>query len=185
MGIRRVVTADTGAGAGAVSDERVAPITVGLIPGGEFHAIWGSDTPPSLPSDGQAPEVKGWFPPPGGFRFGFVTLGPDSAELPAGYDLAAGITELDQNLPGMVEVLEPEHPGMHTTDTIDYVVILSGEVWLELDNGQQHLLRAGDTVVQNGTRHAWRNKNSQPCIMAVALIGATRSPGSARTTPRR
>ena len=50
----------------------------------------------------------------------------------------------------------------------------AGELWLELDNGQQHVVRAGDTLVQNGTRHAWRNKSEHPCVMAVALIGAAR-----------
>jgi mannose-6-phosphate isomerase-like protein (cupin superfamily) len=174
MDIRRVVTGTTPSGAAVVSDERVAPITVGLIPGGEFHAIWGSDTRPSLPTDGQKPDAKGWFPPAGGFRFGLVTLGPDSVELPSDFDLFAGIAELAQNLPGMAEVIEPDQPGMHTTDTVDYVVILSGEVWLELDNGRQHLVRAGDVIVQNGTRHAWRNKTNQPCTMAVALLGAPR-----------
>ena len=64
---------------------------------------------------------------------------------------------------------------MHTTDTIDFVVVLSGEVWLELDGGQQTLVGPGDAVVQNGTRHAWRNKTESPREMAVALIGATRS----------
>jgi mannose-6-phosphate isomerase-like protein (cupin superfamily) len=174
MDIRRVVTGNTPAGAAVVTDERIEPITVGLMPGAEFHAIWGSDTRPSLPADGGAPEVKTWFPPPDGFRFGVVTLGPDRAGLPADLDLAAALAELDQNLPGMAEVLEPDHPGMHTTDTVDYVVILSGELWLELDNGEQHVVRAGDTIVQNGTRHAWRNTSEHPCVMAVALIGAAR-----------
>jgi quercetin dioxygenase-like cupin family protein len=64
---------------------------------------------------------------------------------------------------------------MHTTDTVDYVVVLSGETWLELDNGERVLVRAGETVVQNGTRHAWHNAGEAPCVMAVALVGATRS----------
>ncbi len=174
MDIRRVVTGNTPDGAAVVSDERVAPITVGLIPGGEFHAIWASDAQPSLPTEGRQTDAKGWFPPPGGFRFGVVTLAPDSVELPQDFDLFGGIAELAQNLPGMAEVIEPDQPGMHTTDTVDYAVILSGEIWLELDNGQQHLVRARDVVVQNGTRHAWRNKSDQPCVMAVAMIGAPR-----------
>jgi hypothetical protein len=52
-------------------------------------------------------------------------------------------------------VLEPQNPGMHTTDTVDFDVIVSGEVFLELDDGSEVLLKAGDCVVQNGTRHAW------------------------------
>jgi quercetin dioxygenase-like cupin family protein len=77
-------------------------------------------------------------------------------------------------LPGMLDVLEPDDPGMHTTDTIDFEVILSGECVLELDDGEERVLRAGDTVIQNGTRHRWRNETSEPCVMAVFMVGARR-----------
>ena len=60
---------------------------------------------------------------------------------------------------------------MHTTATIDFEVILRGEVILELDDGAQRRLRAGDTVVQNGTRHRWRNPGSEPAVMAVFMVG--------------
>ena len=174
MDMRRIVTGDAPTGAAVVSDEPVAPITVGLMPGAEFHAIWGSDSSAALPADGSPLATKGWFPPPGGFRFGFFTLGPATAALPPDFDLAAAITEVSQKLPGMIEVLEPDNPGMHTTDTIDFIVVLSGETWLELDNHQRVLVRAGDSVVQNGTRHAWHNTSDQPCTMAIALVGAAR-----------
>jgi hypothetical protein len=175
MEVRRIVTGQTAGGAAVVSDERVAPITVGLMPGAEFHPLWGSDTAVSLPSDGRPPEAEGWFPPSGGFRFGMFTLGPDSVGLPTDFDLNAGIAEVGQKLPGMIEVLEPDNPGMHTTDTVDFVVVVSGEVWLELDQGQQTRVKAGDIVVQNGTRHAWHNKSNQPCAMAICLLGASRA----------
>ena len=68
--------------------------------------------------------------------------------------------------------MEPDAPGMHTTDTIDFEVVLDGEVWLELDDGVEVHLRAGDTVVQNGTRHAWRNHGDTTARLAVFLIGA-------------
>jgi len=174
MEVRRIVTGQSPDGSIVASDAWVPPITVGLMPGAEFHALWGSDTPASLPVDGRVPENKTWFPPAGGFRCGFVTLGPDSESLPEDFDLASAIAEVSQKLPGMVEVLEPDRPGMHTTDTVDFVAIMSGEVYLELDNGEQTLVRSGDVVVQNGTRHAWRNKSDRPCVMAVALFGATR-----------
>jgi uncharacterized cupin superfamily protein len=54
----------------------------------------------------------------------------------------------------MAEVLEPENPGMHTTGTVDFDVVVSGEVHLALDDGSEVLLTAGDCLVQNGTRHA-------------------------------
>ena len=76
----------------------------------------------------------------------------------------------------MMEVLEPDHPGMHTTDTVDFDVIVSGEVYLELDDGAEVLLKAGDCVIQNGTRHAWHNRSSEKCVISVAIVGAARKP---------
>lgn len=175
MQVRRVVTGRTPEGTSVfVSDEPVPPVTVGLIPGGEFHAIWGADQTVRLPSGGSAPPMQGWFPPAGGFRFAFFTLAPAGVTLPADLDMAAAFAELNEKLPGLAGVMEPDHPGMHTTDTIDIDLVISGEVWLELDDGAERLLRAGDCVVQNGTRHAWRNKSNAPCVLAVALIGAQR-----------
>ena len=57
---------------------------------------------------------------------------------------------------------------MHTTDTVDFDVVVSGEIWLELDDGAEVKLEAGDCVVQNGTRHSWHNRSSEPCVLAVA-----------------
>jgi len=63
---------------------------------------------------------------------------------------------------------------MHTTDTIDCAVVISGECWLELDGEAETHLHAGDCVVQNGTRHAWRNRSDAPCVLFVTLLGAAR-----------
>ena len=63
---------------------------------------------------------------------------------------------------------------MHTTDTIDYGIVLSGEIWLEVDDGEETRLRQHDVVIQNGTRHAWRNKSSAPATAAFVLIGVER-----------
>jgi mannose-6-phosphate isomerase-like protein (cupin superfamily) len=63
---------------------------------------------------------------------------------------------------------------MHATDTVDYIVIISGEVWLILDDEAEVHLTAGDCVVQNGTLHAWQNRSSEPCTLASIMIGATR-----------
>ena len=67
--------------------------------------------------------------------------------------------------------MERDNPGMHTTRTIDYGIVLSGEIDLELDEGEVHL-EAGDVVVQRATRHAWRNRGTQPCTIAFVLISS-------------
>ena len=74
----------------------------------------------------------------------------------------------------MIDVLELDHPGMHTTDTVDFDVVVSGEVYLELDDGVEVLLQAGDCVIQNGTRHAWHNRSSEKCVVSFAIVGAER-----------
>ena len=84
--------------------------------------------------------------------------------------------EFEAKVPGLAEHMERKNPGMHTTNTIDFEYIISGEVWLELDDGASVHLRAGDTVVQNGARHAWRNKGSEPCHIVVFMVGVPRTP---------
>jgi len=63
------------------------------------------------------------------------------------------------------------HPGMHRTHTLDYCVVLSGEIYAVLDEGEV-LLRAGDCLVQRGTHHAWSNRSEEPCLIAFVLIAA-------------
>lgn len=71
--------------------------------------------------------------------------------------------------------MEPDAPGMHTTDTVDLIYVISGAVAMELDDGVEIELIAGNTVVQSGTRHAWRNRGSVPCEVVAVSIGAHRS----------
>jgi mannose-6-phosphate isomerase-like protein (cupin superfamily) len=111
----------------------------------------------------------------GGYRFGLLTVPPATVPAPADLDIQAGLAEMEEKLPGLPAYVEPDNPGMHTTDTIDFEVVLSGEVILELDDGVEKVLRPGDTVVQNGTRHRWANRGTEPAVLAVFLIGAHRA----------
>ena len=174
MDARRVVTGhDAGGKAVFVSDERVAPVTLALMPGSEFHLLWGADTAPTFPDDGSRPIAPRYFPPLDGYRFGFFTIPPnDRAEVPGDLDIAAAFGELQAKLPGMTDYVEVDEPGMHTTATIDFGVVLAGEATLELDDGATVVLGVGDTYVQNGTRHRWSNTGAGPAVLAVALIGA-------------
>jgi mannose-6-phosphate isomerase-like protein (cupin superfamily) len=177
MDIKCVVTGRDKSGKSVVvRSTPVEPITLAALPGYEFHRLWGSDSVVALPSDGTPPSFPLYFPPKHGFRFGFFTIPPDSVTNITHDTTPAAFAEVQQKLPGMLEVLEPTHPGMHTTDTVDYDVVVSGEVYLELDDGVETLLKAGDCVVQNGTRHAWHNRSTENAVIAVALIGAERKP---------
>jgi len=174
MWARRVVTGhDVDGKAVFVSDELVEPVTLALLPGSEFHQLWGTDETVSFPDDGSRPDAPRYFPPVGGVRFGLFTIPPDGGEgVPPDLDLAAALAEFDAKLPGMTEYLEVEEPGMHTTATVDFGVVLSGTAIVELDNGAKVALSTGDTYVQNGTRHRWSNTGTVPAVLAVALVGA-------------
>ena len=175
MKVRRVVTGQQADGKSVfVSDEEVEPVTVSLLPGAEFHRLWGDDETPKLPTDGTPPSQHAYFPRAGGFRWGFFTLPPSSQQTVEGIDFEAAMQEFEEKLPGLAGHMEPDQPGMHTTDTVDFEVVLSGEVVLELDDGAEVTLKAGDTVVQNGTRHAWHNRGDVPAVIAVGIIGAHR-----------
>lgn len=173
MKFRRVVTGHDRSGKAVfASDTHVDATSVELLPGSEFHQLWGSDRTSTFPDDGSEPAHRTFFPPVGGFRFGIFTVPPQSQTAPAIGDLARAQAELEAKLPGLASYMEPEGNGMHTTDTIDFEVVLEGEVWLELDNGATAHLRAGDCVVQNGTRHAWHNRGSVPARLALFIVGA-------------
>ena len=110
-----------------------------------------------------------------GFRFLTFTIGPAGESLLEHIDVEAALAEFDERLPGLADVQEVDDPGMHTTDSVDFDYVVSGEVYLELDDGAEVLLKPGDCVVQNGTRHRWNNRSDQPCTVVVAIVGAQRA----------
>ena len=176
MRVRRVVTGHSSDGKAVfASDEEIEADTVALLPGHEFHRVWGGDEASTFPDAGAPPPHEQYFPPVGGFRFGLFTLPPASTAGPGEIDMAAALAEFEAVLPGMAAHLEPDAPGMHTTATVDYEFVVSGRIVLELDDGASVELGPGDTVVQNGTRHAWRNPFDEPCVMVVTLVGAYNS----------
>lgn len=116
------------------------------------------------------------LPSAGGTTALIVTFPPAqlSAQQPA-VDPQVVANEMEEKLPGFAEIFEPEAPGFHQTDTIDYAVLIEGELTLILDNDQQTQLKAGDVVVQNGTRHAWVNNGTVPARVMFVMVGVTRT----------
>ena len=175
MKIRRVVTGHDEKGKALfVSDEEVEPLTLAALPGAEFHRLWGADSAPTFPDRGQPTAQPTFFPPVNGFRFLFFTIPPQSTAAPD-VDPGAAESEVEEKLPGMGQWMEADDPGMHTTDTVDFEVVISGEIVLELDDGAEKVLRAGDTNIQNGTRHRWHNRGSEPAVIATFIVGANRA----------
>ena len=73
-------------------------------------------------------------------------------------------------------------PRNHRTDSIDYAVVISGEIDMELDVGVVHL-KAGDVLVQRGTIHNWVNKGTVPCVIAFTLVAAKPVKSGGKTLP--
>src|SRR5262245_38143547 len=143
MKVRRVTTGHDAAGKAIVASDTIVDGTLlSMLPGAEFHRLWGADRPPSFPDDGSPAPAATYFPPLGGFRFMMFTVAPLSTAQRAAMDRGALAAEMQAKLPGLAEYMEPSSPGMHTTDTIDFEYIISGEVWLELDDGVSVHLRA-------------------------------------------
>ncbi|SMG59606.1 cupin domain-containing protein [Paraburkholderia susongensis] len=178
MQIRRVVTGRDRNGRSVLLSDGVPSraVTFQAVPGYAFAQLWTTPPSPVLSASGSDP-TEGQtdiLPSPGGTSFLIVTFPPESAMSVPGFDRAAAGAELAGHMPDFVRTFEPDCPGMHTTDTVDYAIVLSGEIWLELDDGQQTLVRAMDVAVQQGPRHAWRNKSDAPATVAFFMVGATR-----------
>jgi hypothetical protein len=102
-----------------------------------------------------------------------VTFPPVSVFSDPFFDGEAARDEALIRLRGLADHFEKEDHGMHRTNTVDYALVYDGEIWLELDDAKTVHLQRGDVVVQNGTRHAWRNKGTRPVTMLFFLNGAT------------
>ena len=118
-------------------------------------------------TDAMAPAKIGYFPKEGETAWKIVSV----PGLAARASMPAGAVSLPDEIRAH---FDPKDPEMHTTDTIDYVFILSGTADLELDQGRKEAVGAGDCIVQRGTRHAWRVTSQEPLVMCAALFGAER-----------
>lgn len=178
MAVRRVVTGHTKEGFSCIeADGPSNQISVfSSVPGFKAELLWATDSPPNLPMPAGSPKAitPSWLPGVGESRLMVVTFPPDSVMMSPTFDGQAAGMEYMEKLPGLAEKFEIDHPGMHTTETVDYGVLLSGQLWLELDNNSTTHLKRGDTYVLNGARHAWRNKSDQPAELFVVLMGAKR-----------
>jgi mannose-6-phosphate isomerase-like protein (cupin superfamily) len=140
-------------------------------PGMKTSVIWSTDGSPADSTDPTA-ALQSVIPAPGESVMLVVDLAPDAVMASPDFDPEQAFAEQGAASPGLVELFEPENPGFHTTPTIDYFILLDGELHLELDNGEERLVKAGDVVIQNATRHRWRNETDRPARFAVVLVGA-------------
>jgi hypothetical protein len=178
---RRALTGRDEAGKSVFKSFDVTPTVVDIDsnPGLTFYELYMTEGVPQLTGLEPDPMLKGTtaFPGPGGTMFRLISYPPKRPEgwkPPPGVTFESALKELSEKVPGMGDHFERDAPGMHTSDTIDYGIVVRGEMTLELDDGQKIHLRQGDCVVQNGTRHRWRNPLPEPCLMAFISIGGKR-----------
>ena len=178
---KRALTGRDQAGKSVFKSFDVTPkvVEIDASPGLTFYELYMTEGVPRLTGLEADPMLTGTkaFPGQGGTMFRLISYPPrrpESWKPPPGVTLESGLRELTEKVPGMGDHFERDTPGMHTSDTVDYGVVVRGEMTLELDDGQKVHLRQGDCIVQNGTRHRWRNPLPEPCLMAFVSIGGTR-----------
>jgi quercetin dioxygenase-like cupin family protein len=140
--IRRVVTGHDASGRAVVQIDEVPKNLVSSRPGATACVVW---TTEGFPVDNTGKEDAG-------LRKTGTTL--DNGTVFRILELAPGVS-----------------PRNHRTDSIDYAVVISGEVDMELDDAKVHL-KAGDMLVQRGTIHNWVNRGTEACVIAFVLIAA-------------
>jgi quercetin dioxygenase-like cupin family protein len=136
--------------------------------------LWATAASPELPFHLDAEPQAGVrvLPEPSETRLMIVRFPPDTIFADPRFDGEIYAGEAGAHLPGLIDAFEPDGSGFHTTPSVDYDVVLEGEICLELDDGAETLLRRGDVVIQGGTRHAWRNRSNADAVMMFVLIGA-------------
>jgi hypothetical protein len=179
--MRRIVTGHNDQGKAVFINDSEPPRRISFenLSQLEFIELWATDGTPTIPAGPEDPTItmSSFVPGPAGTRFRIVNF-PSGLEMTklieAGFDPVAFRKEYTAKIPGLAECHEIDDPGMHTTETVDYGIVLSGEIYLQLDEGKEVHLKAGDCIVQNGTRHGWQNRGKDPCVMAFIMIGAER-----------
>jgi len=168
MDIRRVVTGHDEIGKAIVTLDGAPPRLTTSRAGSELALFWvEAATPADNYGNGDKGDVDvGIPPPPGGSIFRVVEFQPEGSMAAADNTESEGLTNMGATTPDGAR-----HPGMHRTESIDYAVIMTGEIDMLLDDSEVHL-KAGDVVVQRGTYHAWANRGTEPCRVAFILIDA-------------
>jgi mannose-6-phosphate isomerase-like protein (cupin superfamily) len=171
--IRRVVTGKDATGKAIAMIDAVATTVHRREELGVTNTLlWVTDSNPAELSNREdtANRKVGVVPPPGGTIFRVIEFAPER-EVKADYLARLRIFQGLGLAPEGESREKPREPGMHRTKTIDYGVVLSGEIDMLLDDSEIHL-KAGDVVIQRGTNHAWVNRGNQPCQMAFILVDA-------------
>ncbi len=173
MQFRRVVTGHNAAGRSVFVIDGATPHVFRRTPGSAVvNEMWETTATPA-DNRGNADSIARGHrlpPPKNGSVFRVIDYPPDSERLAA----IAREEHMPDDGSGRAAATDrsnPRHAGFHKTSTIDYAIVLSGEIFAMMDEGEV-LLRAGDVLIQRGTNHAWSNRTGEPAVVAFVLIDA-------------
>lgn len=178
--IHRVVTGHDAHGKAIVASSGSLPtvVEIAAIPGTVFHEVWETRATPAPIDNGADPSTGPLSlpPPPNGTRMRFVDIPPDTQEFLAqgAAKMKDAFSQIGDEKASTVQAHSP-HPLMHRTESIDYGVVIEGEMTLVLDDSEV-LLKPGSVVVQRGSNHAWANRSGKPCRMLFILIDGAYAP---------
>lgn len=169
--IRRILTGDDANGRSSIVEDGPSPAVreVPERPGYRVTNLWCTAAAPSpVNAPDSIAQHKGVSPPAGGTVLRIIDIPPDPVDpqaLQRGIDATFGSMYRDaQHAP------KPgEHPGMHRTATVDYALLLEGELTAIMEDGET-VMRAGDVLIQRGTNHAWANRSGKPARIAFILV---------------
>lgn len=187
--IHRVVTGHDGDGKAIVISNGALPtvIEIAALPGTVFHEVWCTQGTPAPVDNGADPTTSPlMLPPPSkGTRIRFVDIPPDTVDYLANGSsrMHDAFAQIGDPKASTVKVNSP-HPLMHRTESVDYGVVIAGELTLVLDDTEVQL-KAGSVVVQRGTNHAWANRSDHLCRMLFVLVDGVYDPAIAQTFQRR
>lgn len=172
--VRRVVTGHDENGRAIIESDTPAPVVryAPLRPGYSMHEVWATySTPAAIDYAGEPTDrPRSIEPPANGCVCRIIEFPPEASWI--GNIDAEKAKEAFASLGSghaAVPAKDAPHPLMHRTKTVDYGIVLSGEIHLVVDEGET-LLKPGDVVVQRGTNHAWSNRSDEPCRMAFVLV---------------
>jgi hypothetical protein len=171
--VRRVVTGHDAAGKAVVTSDGLTPVVhlMDKRPGYSWNEVWLTSSMPAKNDETHEPteRPRAITPPANGTVCRIIEYPPDG-EFVKTLDPNSVDTAFSDSR-NAFHVANARHPFMHRTDTIDYAVVIAGEIYLMLDDSEV-LLRAGDVAVQRGTNHAWSNRSDAACRIMFVLIDA-------------
>jgi hypothetical protein len=173
---RRIVTGHNADGKAVFIEDGAPPRTarVGGDIGPVFYEVWNTrETPVHIDRDSGEPPENGiaLAPPQNGTRIRVVDIPPEDERINtvSPEEARALFTEIGAASASSHGSAQSRHAFMHRTETVDYGIVLDGEITLILDEGET-LVRAGDIVIQRGTNHGWANRSGRNCRIAFVLI---------------